>query len=279
MTLEGRVWFVTGTSSGFGRAIAEAALAEGDTVVATARDPRTVEDLVAAHPGRVTAVALDVTDAAAIERAVQEAVSAHGRIDVLVNNAGRVHIGAVEETTDAELRDLMEVHFFGPMNLVRTVVPRMREQGSGTVVQISSMSGRVPFPGTGAYAATKFALEGMSEALAGEVAGFGIKVLLVEPGAFRTKLASGSQTVSAGIAAYDPLVKPFREGFPAVDGKQPGDPAKAARAILDALKADKTPMRLALGNDATDMALAYLDNTRAELVAWEKVSRGTDFDA
>jgi NAD(P)-dependent dehydrogenase (short-subunit alcohol dehydrogenase family) len=277
MTSDSRVWFITGTSSGFGRAIAEAALADGDVVVATARDPRTVDDLVAAYPGRVTALALDVTDVGRAGAALDEAIAAYGYIDVLVNSAGRVHIGAVEETTDADLRDLMEVHFFAPIALTRAVLPGMRERGTGTIVQISSMSGRVPFPAVGAYAASKAALEAMSEALAGEVGQFGIKVLLVEPGAFRTKLAAGSATVSAPVAAYDPMVGPFREGFPAVDGKQPGDPAKAAAAILDAVKADKPPLRLALGKDAADMALAYLDNTRAELVAYDAVARGTDY--
>jgi NAD(P)-dependent dehydrogenase (short-subunit alcohol dehydrogenase family) len=277
MTDEGRVWFITGTSSGFGRAIAEAALAEGDVVVATARDPRTADDLAAAFPGRVTSLALDVTDSDRIGAAVDEAIRERGRIDVLVNSAGRVHIGAVEETTDADLRDLMEVHFFAPIALTRAVLPQMRKRASGTIVQISSMSGRVPFPAVGAYSASKAALEAMSESLAGEAAQFGIKVLIVEPGAFRTKLAAGSATVSAPISAYDAMVGPFREGFPAVDGNQPGDPAKAAEAILEMVNADKPPLRLALGNDAADMAIAYLDNTRAELAAWEKVARGTDY--
>jgi NAD(P)-dependent dehydrogenase (short-subunit alcohol dehydrogenase family) len=277
MTSESRVWFITGTSSGFGRAIAEAALADGDVVVATARDPRTVEDLVATYPGRVTPLALDVTDAGRIGATVDAAIAAHGHIDVLVNSAGRVHIGAVEETTDADLRDLMEVHFFAPIALTRAVLPHMRERASGTIVQISSMSGRVPFAAVGAYAASKASLEAMSESLAGEVGQFGVKVLIVQPGAFRTKLAAGSATVSAPVAAYDPMVGPFRDAFPAVDGTQPGDPAKAAAAILDLVKADKPPLRLALGKDAADMSLAYLDNARAELVTWEEVARGTDF--
>jgi NAD(P)-dependent dehydrogenase (short-subunit alcohol dehydrogenase family) len=277
MTSESRVWFITGTSSGFGRAIAEAALADGDVVVATARDPRTVDDLVAAYPGRVTPLALDVTDADRAAAALDAAIRTHGHIDVLVNSAGRVHIGAVEETTDADLRDLMEVHFFAPIALTRAVLPGMRERGSGTIVQISSMSGRVPFPAVGAYAASKSALESISESLAGEVGQFGIKILLVEPGAFRTKLAAGSATVSGPIPAYDAMVGPFRDGFPAVDGKQPGDPAKAAAVILEMVKADKPPLRLALGKDAADMALAYLDNTRAELVAFDQVTRSTDY--
>jgi NAD(P)-dependent dehydrogenase (short-subunit alcohol dehydrogenase family) len=271
------VWLITGTSSGFGRAIAEAALAAGDTVVATARRPETLEYLVEAHPDRVTALSLDVTDTVRIGEVVDAVIRLHGRIDVLVNNAGRGHVGAVEETTDRELRDLMELHFFGPATLTRAVLPHMRNQGSGAVVQISSMGGRVSFPGVGAYSATKFALEGMSVALAQEVAPLGIKVLIVEPGSFRTGLAGASQTQSAPIPAYEGTVGAFRTDFPASDGKQPGDPAKAAAAILTALNAEVTPLRLALGNDAADMISASAEAAREEFATWEPVTRGTDF--
>ncbi|NEC06211.1 oxidoreductase [Streptomyces sp. SID7909] len=276
----GRVWLITGASSGFGRSIAEAALAAGDTVVATARRPEALDALVAAHPDRAVAVQLDVTDTARIADVVADTVLWYGRIDVLVNNAGMGLVGAVEETSDRELRDLMDLHFFGPAALVRAVLPHMRRNGSGAVVQMSSMGGRFTFPGVGGYSATKFALEGLSEALAAEVAPHGIKVLIVEPGSFRTGFAGGGALrQSAPLDAYADSVGPVRSSLPDSDGKQEGDPAKAAAAILTALDAEDTPLRLPLGNDATDAVLGALDASRAETLAWEKVSRSTGFDA
>ncbi|MFE2917412.1 oxidoreductase [Kitasatospora indigofera] len=279
-TAAGRVWLITGASSGFGLALAEAALAAGDTVVAAVRRPEALKDLADGHPDRVVPVALDVTDQARITAVVAEVLLWYGRIDVLVNNAGRGLIGAVEENTDRELRDLMDLHFFGPAALTRAVLPAMRRQRSGAVVQVSSMGGRFSFAGVGAYSATKFALEGLSEALALEVAPFGVKVMIVEPGSFRTGFAGGGALLeSAAVDAYRETVGQVRELLPQSDGKQPGDPAKAAAAILTALAAERTPLRLVLGNDATDAILANADAARAELLAWEPVSRGTDFDA
>ncbi|MCF3184120.1 SDR family NAD(P)-dependent oxidoreductase [Streptomyces polychromogenes] len=277
----GRVWLITGASSGFGRTLAEAALAAGDTVVAAARRPAALDDLAAAHPERLVPVAADVTDTARAEGVVAETVDRFGRIDVLVNNAGRGLIGAVEETSDAELRDLMELHFFGPAALIRAALPHMRERKSGAIVQMSSMGGRLSFPGVGAYSATKFALEGLTEALRGELAPFGIKTLIVEPGAFRTGFAGGAalQQSAAVLPAYADTVGAVRTGLPDSDGKQPGDPVKAAAAILAALDAEETPLRLALGNDALDAILAHADAAREEARTWESVSRGTDFDA
>ncbi|MBB4891742.1 NAD(P)-dependent dehydrogenase (short-subunit alcohol dehydrogenase family) [Streptomyces olivoverticillatus] len=280
MTIENnRVWLITGATSGFGRSIAEAALGAGDTVVAAARRPEVLGDLVTAHPDRLVPVALDVTDAARIRAVVDEVVERFGRIDVLVNNAGRGLVGAVEETTDAELRDLMELHFFGPAALTRAVLPHMRDRKSGAIVQMSSMGGRMSLPGVGAYSATKFALEGLTEALAQEVAGFGIKALIVEPGAFRTGFAGGGALQQTGaLDAYADTVGAVRTGLPDSDGKQPGDPAKAAAAILAALDAERTPLRLALGNDALDAITTAYDAAREEAHSWEAVSRGTDFD-
>ncbi|WP_392675440.1 oxidoreductase [Streptomyces sp. LN785] len=275
----GRVWLITGASSGFGRSIAEAALAAGDTVVATARRPEALDALIAAHPDRAVALQLDVTDTARIADVVADTVLWYGRIDVVVNNAGLGLIGAVEETTDRELRDLMDLHFFAPAALVRAVLPHMRRQGSGAVVQMSSMGGRLSFAGVGAYSASKFALEGLSEALAAEVAPHGIKVLIVEPGSFRTGFAGGGALRhTTAIPAYEETVGPVRTQLPGSDGKQEGDPDRAAAAILGALAADTTPLRLPLGGDATDAVLASLDASRAETVAWEKVSRSTGFD-
>lgn len=269
-----KVWLITGAGSGFGRAITEAAVAAGDTVIATARRTETLDELVAAHPGQVEAARLDVTDIAGIDAAVADVIDRHGRIDVLVNNAGRTHVGAVEETGDAELRSLFEVHLFGPAALVRAVLPHMRERRSGSIVQLSSMGGQLSFAGFGAYSATKFALEGMSEALADEVAPYGIKVLVVEPGSFRTGLFGGF-SASEPTAAYAQSVGGTRKMIESSDGVQPGDPAKAARAILAALDAEVTPLRLPLGADAVDAVLGHLDAVRDEVRAWEKTARDT----
>ncbi|MGW6730249.1 oxidoreductase [Nocardia sp. NPDC055029] len=274
-----QIWLVTGASSGFGRAIAEAAIAAGDTVVAVARRTTALDDLVAAHPDQLEAIALDVTDTARIDAVVADVVARHGRIDVLVNNAGRTHVGAVEETTDAELRGLFDLHVFGPAALTRAVLPHMRAQRSGAIVMMSSVGGQLSFAGFSAYSATKFALEGLSEALAEEVEPFGIKVLIVEPGAFRTGLfGPGAAAFSAESDLYADTVGPTRRMVEGGNGTQPGDPAKAATAIRAALAADKPPLRLPLGADSVDAVLAHLDAVRGDVLAWESITRATDFD-
>ncbi|MFV0133841.1 oxidoreductase [Streptomyces sp. HMX87] len=274
-----KVWLVTGASSGFGRAIAEAALADGDVVVGAARRPEALDDLVAAHPGRVDALRLDVADTAAAEAAVGDVIARHGRVDVLVNNAGRTHVGAFEETGDEELRALFDVHVFGPAALTRAVLPHMRERRSGAIVQMSSMGGQMSVAGFAAYSGTKFALEGMSEALADEVAEYGIKVLIVEPGAFRTGLFDSSRAgVSADSGVYA-KVSETRGFVSGGDGSQPGDPAKAAALILAAPAAERTPLRLPLGDDGVGAVLAHLDQVRDDITAWEKRARATGFDA
>jgi NAD(P)-dependent dehydrogenase (short-subunit alcohol dehydrogenase family) len=269
-----RVWLVTGGNSGFGRAITEAAVAAGDLVVATARRTATLDDLVEAYPDQVEVLPLDVTDITAVEATVRDITDRHGRIDVLVNNAGRSHVGAAEETTDAELRSLFDVHVFGPAALVRAVLPHMRSRRSGAIVQLSSMGGQLSFAGFSAYSATKFALEGMSEALAAEVRPLGIKVLIVEPGAFRTALFSNI-SASAQIADYTATVGPTRHMIETGNGTQPGDPARAAAAILTALDTDATPLRLPLGDDALDAIFSHLDSVRTEITSWEKLARNT----
>lgn len=274
-----RVWLITGASSGFGRAIAGAASGVGDVVVGAARRVEGLADLVAAHPGRVEAVPFDVTDVAAAEDVVRGVVERHGHIDVLVNNAGRTHVGAFEETGESELRALFDVHVFGPAALVRAALPHMRAQRSGAIVQMSSMGGQMSFAGFSAYSGTKFALEGMSEALAGEVKEFGIKVLIVEPGAFRTALMDSSRAgVSADLGAYDATVGATRRMVETADGTQPGDPAKAAALLLDALDAEHTPLHLPLGDDAVTAVLDHLDQVRGDIAAWEKRTRDTAFD-
>ncbi|MFD5270101.1 SDR family NAD(P)-dependent oxidoreductase [Streptomyces sp. NPDC058335] len=272
-----KVWLVTGASSGFGRAITEAALAGGDVVVGAVRRTEALEDLVAAHPDQMEALSLDVSDTAAAEAAVRDVVARHGRIDVLVNNAGRTHVGALEETTDAELRALFDVHLFGPAALTRAVLPQMRERRSGAIVQMSSMGGQMSFAGFSAYSATKFALEGLSEGLADEVRDFGIKVLIVEPGSFRTGLFdAGRAGVSADSGTY-PRVSQTR-GFVSGGGGQPGDPAKAAALIRAALDAEETPLHLPLGDDGVTAVLGKLDAVRAEIAAWEERTRATALD-
>ena len=271
-----RVWFITGASSGFGQAIAAAALDRGDRVVATARRTDALEHL---DGERVLPVALDVTRPEDREAAVRQAVERFGRIDVLVNNAGRTQVGAVEETTDAELRALFELHFFGPAALTRLVLPLMRRQGGGAIVQMSSVGGQVTAPGFGAYCATKFALEGLTETLRDEVEGFGIRTLIVEPGAFRTGLFRRDAAYeSAAMPEYAPTVGATRDYVRGNHGTQPGDPAKAASAILAALDAPDPPLRLVLGADAIGNVRNRLGRLAAELDAWEPTGRDTAID-
>jgi NAD(P)-dependent dehydrogenase (short-subunit alcohol dehydrogenase family) len=196
---------------------------------------------------------------------------------VLVNNAGRGQVGAVEETTDAELRDLFDLHLFAPATLTRAVLPHMRAQGGGAVVMMSSFGGQVAYPGFGAYCATKFALEGLAEALAAEVGPLGIRVLVIEPGAFRTGFSGAPLHESTEIDAYTDTVGPTRTMIKSIDGVQPGDPAKAADAILTALSAEHTPLRLPLGDDAVNGILDHLEHVTAEIRAWEQLSRNTGF--
>jgi NAD(P)-dependent dehydrogenase (short-subunit alcohol dehydrogenase family) len=272
---QGRVWLITGCSAGFGRAIAEAALARGDRVVATARRPEVLADLAGAD---VLVVALDVTHEADIEGAVAAALERFGRIDVLVNNAGYGSMGAVEEIDLDDLRALMDTMFFGAVALTQAVLPHMRAQGSGTIVQMSSQGGQLAFAGVGAYCAAKFALEGLSEALDGEVRPLGIRTLIVEPGAFRTEFGGARMHRSREIDAYADTAGSTRAALDGVAGHQPGDPRKAAAAILAAVDAPDPPLRLALGADAVDSIRAKHEQLRADLDAWEAVSRDTVVD-
>ncbi|MGW4057067.1 oxidoreductase [Amycolatopsis sp. NPDC004747] len=275
---DGRVWLITGCSAGFGREIALAALAAGDRVLATARRPETLADLRDRGGDRVRTAALDVTDAGQIDAAVKTALVAFGRIDVVVNNAGNGSVGAVEELTLDELRGLMDVMFFGAVAVTKAVLPHLRAQGSGAVVQLSSMGGQLAPPGFGAYCAAKFALEGISEALAAEVAAFGVKVLIVEPGAFRTEFGGGRMHRSRTIDAYAESTGGTRAAVENMDGTQPGDPAKAAAAIVRAVGSADAPLRLALGADAVEAIRAHHEAVAADLAAWEEVSRATALD-
>jgi len=274
-----RVWMITGSSAGFGREIAEAALRAGDLVVATARRPETLDDLVAGAPERVLATALDVTRPDQIEAAVAAARGRFGRVDVLVNNAGHGSVGAVEEIDMGELREVMDTMFFGAVELTKAVLPGMRDLGDGAIVQLSSMGGQISAAGFGAYCSSKWALEAMSAALAEEVAPFGIRVLIVEPGQFRTEFAGARMQRSAEIPAYAQTVGPTREFIDGMGGTQPGDPRKAAEAIRSMLDSAETPLRLALGDDAVDAIRAEHSQRAADLDGWEQISRAMTFDA
>ncbi len=274
-TYDTRVWLITGASSGFGRAITQAALARGDSVAAGVR----TTDAFGALPDGVHPVALDVTAPDQREAAVAETLERFGRVDVLVNNAGRTQVGAVEETTEDELRALFELHFFAPVALTRLVLPHMRRQGGGAIVQMSSVGGQTTAPGFGAYCATKFALEGLTETLRDEVAGFGIRTLIVEPGAFRTGLfRPGAAYESASMAEYADTVGPTRAYVRGNDGLQPGDPARAAQAILIALDAQDPPLRLVLGADAIGNIEGRLKKVSDELATWRAVGEATALD-
>jgi NAD(P)-dependent dehydrogenase (short-subunit alcohol dehydrogenase family) len=272
-----KVWFITGASSGFGRAFAEHALARGHRVVATARNTDTLQDLSTKAPDRVIALTLDVTRRGDAETAIAAAVARFDHIDILVNNAGYGLVGALEETSDAELRALMDTNFFGAMAVTRAALPILRAQRAGAIVNMSSLGGQLSFAGFSAYSAGKFALEGASEALAQEVAPFGIKVLIVEPGQFRTELAGHGMRYMPLTEAYRETVGNTRTFAHEMHRTQQGDPAKAAMAIEAALDADATPLRLQLGHDAVDAIRSHAQTLLADMQKWEQTSRSTNF--
>lgn len=272
------VLFVTGASSGFGRSLAEEALARGHRVIAAARNPDAVRDLVALAPDRALAVRLDVTKPDEIASALASATARFGDVDVLVNNAGFSIIGALEETDDAQVREVMETMFFGPVALTRAVLPRMRARRTGTIVQITSVGGLSTAPGFGAYCAAKHGLEGLSECLAGELGPLGVRVLIVEPGAFRTSLFGNAFRTMEAMPAYAESVGPTRAYVERSAGKQDGDPQKAARAILDAVVAGSKNLRLPLGADAVDGIRQKLAAVAADVDATEQVARATAFE-
>ncbi|ATY12219.1 short-chain dehydrogenase/reductase [Amycolatopsis sp. AA4] len=272
------VWFITGCSTGLGRALATAVLERGLRAVVTARDPERVADLVAAHPGRALAVALDVTDPQQITDSVAEAHRVFGQIDVLVNNAGYGYLAAAEEGEDAEIRALFEANVFGLMAMTRAVLPGMRARRSGHVVSVSSLGGLAAFGATGYYHATKFAVEGFSESLAAEVGPLGIGVTIVEPAAFRTNWSGPSMRESAiRIDDYADTAGARRTSTLATYGKQPGDPNRAATAVLDAVTSAEPPLRLLLGRAAYDIATARLDALRKTFDDWRDVTLSADF--
>jgi NAD(P)-dependent dehydrogenase (short-subunit alcohol dehydrogenase family) len=270
-------WLITGCSTGLGRALAAAVLARGDNAVVTARDAATVADLAADHPSQALPLALDVTQPRQTRAAVDAAVERFGAVDVLVNNAGYGYRAAVEEGDPADVERLFATNFFGPVDLIKLVLPGMRERRRGAIVNISSIGARICPPGSGYYAAVKSALEGMTGSLRKEAEPLGITVMAVEPGGFRTDFAGRSLAGAAvAIADYDQTVGPRRKENDRVHGTQPGDPGKAADAIIKAVDAPDSPALLLLGNDALGGFEQVLDAQRAELEKWRALSASTD---
>jgi NAD(P)-dependent dehydrogenase (short-subunit alcohol dehydrogenase family) len=270
------VWFITGCSTGFGRTLCELLIARDYRVVVTARKPAEVADL--AVRGETLVLKLDVTDPAAIDAAVAAAEARFGRIDVLVNNAGLGYFAAIEEGDEQQIRHLFEVNVFGLSRMIRAVLPGMRLHGTGTIVNISSVGGLRSFPSLGYYSATKFAVEGLSEALWQEVEPLGLKVLVVEPSGFRTDWAGRSAEESAHqIGAYADTAGKARSQVKASSGRQPGDPERAAEAIVKAVESPHSPHHLLLGKDAFVGATEQLERLRRDFSAWESVTLGADY--
>jgi NAD(P)-dependent dehydrogenase (short-subunit alcohol dehydrogenase family) len=271
-------WLITGCSTGLGRALAQAVLDRGDNAAVTARDAATVQDLADAHPGTALALSLDVTDTAAIARAARAAEERFGRVDVLVNNAGYGYRAAVEEGDEADVQRLFATNFFGPVALIKAVLPGMRARRSGAIVNISSIGARRTPEGSGYYAASKAALEGMSGSLRRELAPLGITVTAVEPGAFRTDFSGRSLDQSAVVIDdYADTAGRRRKERDTAHGTQPGDPAKAALALITAVESADPPALLLLGRDAVDTFRQVDDAQRAEVDAWQKLSTATGF--
>jgi NAD(P)-dependent dehydrogenase (short-subunit alcohol dehydrogenase family) len=273
-----RVWFITGASRGFGALIAAEALAAGDAVVATARDPSTVTAKLGEHE-RLLAVRLDVTSEAEAHDAAGQAVRKFGRIDVLVNNAGYGLLGAIEEASAAETERLFGTNVFGLLGVTRAVLPHMRRQRSGHIINLSSVGGYTGYPGWGVYGATKFAVEGISEALAGEVAPLGIKVTVVEPGFFRTDFLDDSSLVRTAlqIEDYRETVGKTRDHAADVNHGQRGDPRKLAKAFMQLAGAANPPTRLPLGSDTVERIESKHAYVEQELAAWRSLATSTDF--
>lgn len=259
MTKESPVWFITGCSTGFGKEIAKILLNKGVKVVLTARDPDKLQELVKGHENHALALKLDVNDREQAESAIKEAEKKFGTIDVLVNNAGYGYLGAIEESAEKDVRDMFDTNFFGLARMTHLVLPGMRSQKSGTIVNLSSVGGLVAFPGLGYYNATKFAVEGFSEALSKEVSPLGIKVVIVEPSGFRTDWAGRSiQHTEHPIPDYRLTAGLVKESISSKSGHQPGDPVLAAEAIIKAVESGKPPLHLLLGKDAYDLILQKL---------------------
>jgi NAD(P)-dependent dehydrogenase (short-subunit alcohol dehydrogenase family) len=273
-----KVWLVTGSSRGLGRQLAEAVLASGHRLVATARKPEQLTDLKERYGYQVHTVALDVTDSAAARSAVQSAVEAFGRLDVVVNNAGYGNIAPIEDLTDEDLRAQMDTNFYGVVNVTRAAIPLLRGQRSGHIIQVSSIGGRLGAAGLSAYQSAKWAVEGFSEVLSKEVGPLGIKVTIVEPGGFRTDWAGSSMQIADIREEYKATVGNHAIHARQSSGKQQGDPAKAAQVILQVAELPEPPLRLLLGSDAVYLAAIIASARSAEDEKWKSLSLSTDFD-
>ncbi|WP_447035529.1 SDR family NAD(P)-dependent oxidoreductase [Streptomyces sp. DSM 118878] len=275
-----RTWFITGgTPGGFGLTYAEAALQQGDQVVVTARRPSELQEWADPYGDRVLVLKLDVTDADQVRAAVRTTEERFGGIDVLVNNAGRGWFGSVEGAREEMVRHTFDLNLFAVVEVVRAVLPGMRARGDGWIVNMSSVAGLVSAPGFGYYAAAKFALEGLSETLRHEVEPFGVRVLVVEPGGFRTKAYASFQDepVDETVEAYLPLVEGVKAAFVDQDGKQAGDPVRGVQAVISAMNAPVPPQRIVLGNSGYETVVAMHEKALVELRENEKLSRSADF--
>ncbi len=273
-----RVWLITGCSSGFGLALASAVLDRGERVVATARQPSSLDELAGRHPQTCRVLALDVTDIEQVKETVARAAEAFGRIDVVVNNAGYGLVGAFEELGPEQIERNFQTNFFGALAVIRAALPILRSQGSGHIVNISAAAVISNYAGFSIYGATKWALEGVSESLAAELKPLGIKVTIVQPGPFRTDFIGRSlERAESHLADYDRTSGRFLRFLETMDGKQPGDPSRAAQAIITAVESTAPPLRLVLGKYANDKVRKKLADTGRDLTGWEPVGLPTDF--
>jgi NAD(P)-dependent dehydrogenase (short-subunit alcohol dehydrogenase family) len=273
-----QVWFITGSSRGFGRALVCAALDAGDRVVATARQPGQLAEIAQRHGDRVLPLALDVTDAGAARAGIAAGAERFGRLDVVVNNAGYANVSPIETGDDADFRAQFETNFWGVYNVSKAAIPQLRAQGGGTIVQFSSVGGRVGgSPGIASYQAAKFAVDGFSRVLAIETAQFGIKVMVVEPSGFATDWAGSSMTVHEIPPDYDSTVGIMHRRMRRNPAGAAGDPARAAEIIVNTIRRDHPPSHLLLGVTAAQMAVNYSNRQLAEATAWENVSRSADY--
>ena len=275
-----KVWFITGCSTGFGRELAKQVLELGHKAVVASRKTDDVADIVADYPDTSIAVKLDVTNSDEIKSSVEEAIKKFGKIDVLVNNAGIGYFGAIEESEDDEVRRLFEINFWGLANMTKAVLPLMRKQRSGNIVNIASIGGLVGFPAVGYYNATKFAVDGFSDALSKETAPLGIKVTVVCPSGFRTDWAGRSANNSKiVIDDYKTTAETNKNNIRGYSGKQPGDPVRAAKAIVDAVESENPPLHLLLGAAALKGARNKLEVLKKDFDTWEDTTTGADFPA
>jgi NAD(P)-dependent dehydrogenase (short-subunit alcohol dehydrogenase family) len=273
-----RVWFITGASTGFGRILAEEVLRTGGKVIATARKLDKVADLEAKYPKAAKVLALDVTDARQVDSVVTQAFALFGQVDVLVNNAGYGVAGAIEEVSEAEFMPMFETNVFGLLKVTRAFLPYLRKQRSGHILNLSSIGGLIGGQGIGMYNATKFAVEGLSEALATELAPLGIRVTVIEPGPFRTDFLGRSGVIAeTRISDYDNTAGNMRKYFSENDGKQKGDPLRAVQAMIQVVESPNPPLHLLLGVSALQRMRAKLENWQKEIAAWEPVTAGADF--